>query len=122
MDLRHLPQSLYAPLLVCPPDGLLDVSRAPWQPEPHLSGESFHPFKIPRPRQNRRRSYDHVILSPPIEEGVTLTQWETSRPMTPAAIAKFEDPTYFEKIYDVDGVRIYRVKWEAHGDALATGL
>ena len=56
---------------------------------------------------------DHVILSPPIEEGVTLVQWETSRPMSQAAIAKFEDPTYFEKIYDERDVRIYRVKWDA---------
>lgn len=61
---------------------------------------------------------DYVILSPPIEEGVTLLQWETSRPMSEPAIAKFEDPTYFEKIYDERDVRIYRVRW----DALAPGV
>ncbi|HVM44969.1 MAG TPA: hypothetical protein VM582_03445 [Candidatus Thermoplasmatota archaeon] len=62
------------------------------------------------PRDGEAR-VDYVILSPQIEEGVTLVQWETSRPMTAAAIAKFEDERYFEKVYDVDRVRIYRVLW-----------
>lgn len=60
--------------------------------------------------ENRR--IDHVFLSPEIERGVTLLQWENSRPMSPQAIAKFEDPELFEKLYDEDGVRIYRVRWE----------
>lgn len=55
---------------------------------------------------------DYVILSPAIEEGVTLVQWETSEPMSEAAIAKFDDPEAFERVYDVDDVRIYRVRWE----------
>lgn len=56
---------------------------------------------------------DYVILSPEIEEGVTLVQWETSRPMSDEAIAKFEDLRYFETVYDKDDVRIFRVRWEA---------
>lgn len=63
------------------------------------------------PRDGNAR-IDYVMLSPAIEEGVTLLQWETSRPMSAAAIAKFEDATYFERVYDEGGVRIYRVKWE----------
>lgn len=55
---------------------------------------------------------DHVFLSPAIEKGVTLVQWENSIPMSGAATAKFEDATLFEKVYDEDGVRIYRVRWE----------
>lgn len=64
------------------------------------------------PRDGEAR-IDYVILSPAIEEGVTLLQWETSRPMSEKAIAKFEDARYFEKIYDEDDVRIYRVRWDA---------
>ncbi|HWH07596.1 MAG TPA: hypothetical protein VNX21_00255, partial [Candidatus Thermoplasmatota archaeon] len=64
---------------------------------------------------------DYVLLSPEIEAGVTLVQWETSRPMTPKAIAKFEDPTVFEKVYDEEGVRIWRVRWEAVDAAAASG-
>ena len=56
---------------------------------------------------------DYVFLSPQMEEGVTLLQWENSDPMTPAAVAKFEDTRYFERLHEQDGVRIYRVKWEA---------
>lgn len=59
------------------------------------------------------RRVDFVFLSPPIEEGVTLVQWETSAPMSAAAVAKFEDPTAFEKVYDHEGVRIYHVLWDA---------
>lgn len=55
---------------------------------------------------------DYIFLSPQMEEGVTLLQWENSRPMTRAAIAKFEDATLFEKVYDEDGTRIYRIRWE----------
>lgn len=63
------------------------------------------------PRDGEAR-VDYVFLSWPIEQGVTLLQWEQSRPMTAAAIAKFEDPEWFEPVYSEDGVRIYRVKWE----------
>jgi hypothetical protein len=55
---------------------------------------------------------DYVFLSPAIERGVTLLQWETSTPMSEKAIAKFDDPR-FEKVYDADAVRIYRVLWVA---------
>jgi len=55
---------------------------------------------------------DYVFVSPEIEKGVTLYQWEPSTPMTPGAIAKFRCPP-FETVYDRDGVRIYRVDWEA---------
>ena len=60
---------------------------------------------------------DYVILSPEIEKGVTLLQWENSRPMSEEAIAKFEDPDLFEKLYDEQGVRVYRVRWENAPDA-----
>jgi hypothetical protein len=56
---------------------------------------------------------DYVLLSPEIEQGVTLTQWENSAPMSPAAIAKFSNATAFQKVYDVQDVRIYRVNWTA---------
>jgi hypothetical protein len=61
---------------------------------------------------------DYVVLSPGIEEGVTLLQWETSVPMSEAAIAKFDDEAYFERIYGQDDVRIYRVKWEEWGSVI----
>ena len=64
------------------------------------------------PRDGEAR-VDYVMLSPAIEKGVTLVQWETSRPMSEAAIAKFDDTTYFERLYAEEDVRIYRVKWEA---------
>lgn len=54
---------------------------------------------------------DYVLLSPEIEEGVTLLQWENSVPMSQKAIAKFNDTTRFTRVYDQDGVRIYRVNW-----------
>lgn len=66
------------------------------------------------PARDGKARIDYVILSPSIEEGVTLVQWETSLPMSPAAIAKFEDEAYFDKLYEKDGVRVYRVKWENH--------
>lgn len=64
---------------------------------------------------------DYVFLSGPIEAGVTLLQWEQSTPMLPEAIAKFDDPAWFERLYAEDGVRIYRVKWEAWPPAEASG-
>ncbi|HET6405255.1 MAG TPA: hypothetical protein VFH78_11460 [Candidatus Thermoplasmatota archaeon] len=78
---------------------------------PEEALEELAAARVP-PRDGNAR-IDYVILSPEIEAGVTLLQWETSRPMSPAAIAKFEDERYFEKVYDEDGVRIYRVRWDA---------
>jgi hypothetical protein len=63
---------------------------------------------------------DYVFLSPQMVEGVTLLQWENSRPMTQAAVAKFEDAQYFEKVHEQDGVRVYRVKWENDPAAAAS--
>ncbi|HWH08457.1 MAG TPA: hypothetical protein VNX21_04600, partial [Candidatus Thermoplasmatota archaeon] len=54
---------------------------------------------------------DYVFLSPEIEAGVTLLQWENARPMSRAAIEKFDYDTLFEKVYDAHGVRIYRILW-----------
>ena len=62
------------------------------------------------PAEGRAR-VDYVFLSPQIEEGVTLVQWENSRPMTQAAIDKFDHHAAFQRIYEQDGVRIYRVDW-----------
>jgi hypothetical protein len=62
---------------------------------------------------------DYVLLTPEIEQGVTLTQWENAAPMSEKAIAKFDNATLFEKLYDQDGARIYRINWTA-ADALAT--
>jgi len=56
---------------------------------------------------------DHVFVSPVIEAGVALLQWEPSTPMSAAAIAKFDDAEHFEVVYDVADVRIYRVNWSA---------
>jgi hypothetical protein len=61
---------------------------------------------------------DYVFLSPQMEAGVTLLQWENSRPMTAAAVAKFEDARFFEKVHEQDGVRVYRVRWENDPAAL----
>lgn len=77
--------------------------------------EELESVRVP-PRDGEAR-VDFVFLSPPIEEGVTLLQWEQSAPMSDAAIAKFADARWFEPIYDEEGVRIFRVRWE--GPALA---
>lgn len=55
---------------------------------------------------------DYVFLSPQMVEGVTLLQWENSEPMSAAAVAKFDDERYFERVHEQDGVRLYRVRWE----------
>ncbi|HUR70045.1 MAG TPA: hypothetical protein VM370_12440 [Candidatus Thermoplasmatota archaeon] len=67
------------------------------------------------PSKGEHVRVDHVMVTPGIEEGVTLLQWENSAPMTEAAIVKFEDARYFETLYDENDVRIYRVKWESVG-------
>jgi hypothetical protein len=49
-----------------------------------------------------------VLLDPAIESGVALKQWETARPLSPEAKAKFSSEL-FTKSYDSGGVRIYMV-------------
>lgn len=56
---------------------------------------------------------DYVFLSPEIERGVTLLQWENSAPMSAAAVAKFRNATAFTPVYDEGGVAIFRVNWDA---------
>ena len=60
---------------------------------------------------------DFVLLSPQIVEGVTLVQWENSDPMSEAAIRKFDDARFFEPVHEQDGVKVWRVRWEALGPA-----
>lgn len=64
---------------------------------------------VPYNRTNER--VDYVFLSPQIEAGVTLLQWENSEPMSPAAIQKFDQDPAFALVYHENGVRIYRVNW-----------
>lgn len=56
---------------------------------------------------------DYVLISPQIQEGVTLVQWKNSDPMTDAAVAKFDDARHFEPVHEQDGVKLWRIKWEA---------
>lgn len=58
---------------------------------------------------------DYVFLSPAIERGVTLLQWENSAPMSAAAIEKFQNATYFTPVYDEGGVHVWRINWTALG-------
>lgn len=62
------------------------------------------------PRGSER--VDHVMLSPVTEQGVALTQWQRARPLTGAALEKF-DAAPFQPLYDQDGVRILRIDWAA---------
>ncbi len=48
-----------------------------------------------------------VLLSPSVEAGAALTQWETARPLTPEALAKFSSESFL-KIYESNGVKVYR--------------
>ena len=49
-----------------------------------------------------------VLLTPSIEAGAALTQWETARPLSSDARAKFSSEL-FSKLYESNGVKIYRV-------------
>jgi hypothetical protein len=49
-----------------------------------------------------------VLLDPSIESGVALKQWETAKPLSGEAKAKFSSEL-FTKLYESNGVRIYRV-------------
>ncbi|MEA3201651.1 MAG: hypothetical protein QOE90_3079 [Thermoplasmata archaeon] len=60
---------------------------------------------------------DYVFLSPQIEQGVTLLQWENSAPMSPAAVAKFDNSTLFSPVYNESGVQVFRINWTAFGQA-----
>lgn len=71
--------------------------------------EELESVRVP-PRDGEAR-VDYVFMSGPIEQGVTLLQWEQSTPMSPAAIVKFDDTFWFDKVYESDGVRIYKLKW-----------
>jgi hypothetical protein len=53
-----------------------------------------------------------VLLDPAIESGVALKQWETARPMSAAARAKFSSPVFI-KLYEADGVKEYMVDLSA---------
>jgi 4-amino-4-deoxy-L-arabinose transferase-like glycosyltransferase len=48
-----------------------------------------------------------VLLSPSIEAGAALTQWETARPLTGEALAKFSSEAFL-KIYESNGVEVFR--------------
>ena len=49
-----------------------------------------------------------VLLDPSIESGVALKQWETAKPLSGEAKAKFSSEL-FTKLYESNGVKIYRV-------------
>jgi hypothetical protein len=48
-----------------------------------------------------------VLLSPSIEAGAALTQWETARPLKGGALAKFSSEAFL-KVYESNGVRAFR--------------
>lgn len=50
---------------------------------------------------------DLVLLSPSVEAGVALTQWETARPLEGGALAKFSSEAFL-KVYESNGVRAFR--------------
>ncbi len=50
---------------------------------------------------------DVVMLSPSVVAGVALTQWETARPITGEALAKFSSEAFL-RIYESNGVVVYR--------------
>jgi hypothetical protein len=49
---------------------------------------------------------DLVLLSPSIESGAALTQWETARPLGGEALAKFSSEAFL-KVYESNGVRAF---------------
>jgi hypothetical protein len=53
-------------------------------------------------------SVSMVLLDPAIENGVALKQWETARPMSDAAKAKFSSPVFI-KVYEASQVKDYFV-------------
>ncbi|HEX2021478.1 MAG TPA: hypothetical protein VHH36_02110 [Candidatus Thermoplasmatota archaeon] len=83
------------------------------------AGEALDELAAARvPARGGPARVDYVFLSPPIEAGVTLLQWEQSAPMSPEAIAKFDAPgAPFERVHEEGGARLYRVKWETVGEA-----
>jgi len=66
----------------------------------------------PVPAEGKAR-VDYVMLSPAIEQGVTLLQWENSAPMSAAAIAKFDDARFFTPVYAEEGVHVWKLNWTA---------
>jgi len=48
-----------------------------------------------------------VLLTPSIEAGAALTQWETARPLTGEARSKFSSEAFL-KIYESNGVKVFR--------------
>ena len=61
-----------------------------------------------------RHAVSMVLLDPAIERGVALKQWETARPLSDTAKAKFSSE-FFTKFYEAGGVRIYLVDQENIG-------
>lgn len=55
---------------------------------------------------------DYVLVSPTTVQGVALAQWDPARPLEGPALDKFDEAP-FQPIYDRDGVRIYRIVWDA---------
>lgn len=68
---------------------------------PHLANAST-------PTGPRRVQY--VLVSPQTVQGVALHQWDPARPLSDAALSKFDDAP-FQTIYEADGVRIHRIAW-----------
>jgi hypothetical protein len=50
---------------------------------------------------------DLVLLSPSVEAGAALTQWETARPLGGEALSKFSSEAFL-KLYESNGVKTYQ--------------
>lgn len=91
--------------------------RATWDYTPRtFHGESWEDVRdelksLGIPSGDAQR-IDYVFLSPQIREGVTLLQWENSRPMSDAAYAKFFEDPHFERVYAEDEVFLFRIRWD----------
>jgi len=48
-----------------------------------------------------------VLLTPSVEAGAALAQWETARPLSGEALAKFSSGFYV-KLYESNGIRVFR--------------